>query len=78
MHTLQTTPANRPAFFFTYTPCPTTPRQGFCFSQRQTDSKAVGLEGLSESQAHWQAKKFRDYWQAKSGKEAHKTDWQAP
>ncbi|WP_273758544.1 DUF1376 domain-containing protein [Bartonella sp. AU55XJBT] len=43
----------------------------------QADIKAAVLEGLSESQAHWQAKKFRDYWQAKSGKEALKVDWQA-
>ncbi|PIT68098.1 YdaU family protein [Bartonella tribocorum] len=43
----------------------------------QADIKAAVLEGLSESQAHWQAKKFRDYWQAKSGKEALKADWQA-
>ncbi len=39
---------------------------------------AAVSEGLSESQAHWQAKKFRDYWQAKSGKEALRVDWQAP
>ncbi|WP_375622798.1 MULTISPECIES: YdaU family protein [unclassified Bartonella] len=43
----------------------------------QADIKAAVSEGLSESQAHWQAKKFRDYWQAKSGKEALKVDWQA-
>ncbi|EJF82470.1 hypothetical protein MCU_01440 [Bartonella elizabethae Re6043vi] len=43
----------------------------------QADIKAAISEGLSESQAHWQAKKFRDYWQAKSGKEALKVDWQA-
>ncbi|WP_039758302.1 YdaU family protein [Bartonella queenslandensis] len=43
----------------------------------QADIKAAVSEGLSESQAHWQAKKFRDYWQAKSGKEALKADWQA-
>ncbi|UNF51761.1 YdaU family protein [Bartonella krasnovii] len=43
----------------------------------QADIKAAILEGLSEDQAHWQAKKFRDYWQAKSGKEALKADWQA-
>ncbi|WP_208431332.1 YdaU family protein [Bartonella doshiae] len=34
-------------------------------------------EGLSEEQARWQEKKFRDYWHAKSGKEALKVDWQA-
>ncbi|MDD9333336.1 MAG: hypothetical protein PV354_06640, partial [Bartonella sp.] len=28
-------------------------------------------------QALWQEKKFRDYWQAKSGKEAKKVDWSA-
>ncbi|WP_330168112.1 YdaU family protein [Bartonella grahamii] len=43
----------------------------------QADINAAVSEGLSESQAHWQAKKFRDYWQAKSGKEALKVDWQA-
>ncbi|WP_273783817.1 DUF1376 domain-containing protein [Bartonella sp. AU15XJBT] len=43
----------------------------------QADIKAAVSEGLSESQAQWQAKKFRDYWQAKSGKEALKADWQA-
>lgn len=43
----------------------------------QADIKAAVSEGLSERQAHWQAKKFRDYWQAKSGKEALKVDWQA-
>ncbi len=43
----------------------------------QADIKAAVSEGLSERQAHWQAKKFRDYWQAKSGKEALKADWQA-
>ncbi|WP_212112909.1 YdaU family protein [Bartonella queenslandensis] len=43
----------------------------------QADIQAAVSEGLSESQAHWQAKKFRDYWQAKSGKEALKADWQA-
>ncbi|WP_375660831.1 hypothetical protein [Bartonella sp. CL71SXKL] len=35
-------------------------------------------KGLSESQALWQAKRFRDYWQKKSGKEALKVNWQAP
>ncbi|EJF87848.1 YdaU family protein [Bartonella rattimassiliensis] len=43
----------------------------------QADINAAVSEGLSESQAHWQAKKFRDYWQAKSGKESLKADWQA-
>ncbi len=43
----------------------------------QADIKAAVSEGLSESQAHWQAKKFRDYWLAQSGKEALKVDWQA-
>ncbi|WP_175869492.1 YdaU family protein [Bartonella gabonensis] len=43
----------------------------------QADIEAAVSEGLSEKQAHWQAKKFRDYWQAKSGKEALKADWQA-
>ncbi|WP_375615908.1 MULTISPECIES: YdaU family protein [unclassified Bartonella] len=43
----------------------------------QADIGAAVSEGLSESQALWQAKKFRDYWQAKSGKEALKVDWQA-
>ncbi|WP_455477987.1 YdaU family protein [Bartonella sp. B10] len=41
------------------------------------DIDAAISEGLSEEQAHWQEKKFRDYWQAKSGKEALKADWQA-
>ncbi len=40
----------------------------------QADIKAAVSEGLSESKAHWQAKKFRDYWQEKSSKEAHKVD----
>lgn len=43
----------------------------------QADISAAILEGLSEEQARWQEKKFRDYWQAKSGKEALKLDWQA-
>ncbi|WP_409361087.1 DUF1376 domain-containing protein [Bartonella heixiaziensis] len=43
----------------------------------QADIKAAISEGLSEEQAHWQEKKFRDYWHAKSGKEALKVDWQA-
>ncbi|MBB4076255.1 uncharacterized protein YdaU (DUF1376 family) [Bartonella fuyuanensis] len=43
----------------------------------QADIGAAISEGLSEEQALWQAKKFRDYWQAKSGKEALKADWQA-
>ncbi|MCZ2203698.1 YdaU family protein [Bartonella sp. A05] len=41
------------------------------------DIDAAIAEGLSEEQARWQEKKFRDYWQAKSGKEALKVDWQA-
>ncbi|WP_455476301.1 YdaU family protein [Bartonella sp. B17] len=41
------------------------------------DIHAAVLEGLSEEQARWQEKKFRDYWHAKSGKEALKVDWQA-
>ncbi|WP_375636929.1 MULTISPECIES: hypothetical protein [unclassified Bartonella] len=44
----------------------------------QTNINTAISEGLSESQAHWQAKKFRDHWQEKSGKEALKVDWQAP
>ncbi|WP_455479231.1 YdaU family protein [Bartonella sp. B23] len=43
----------------------------------QADIAAAISEGLSEEQAHWQEKKFRDYWHAKSGKEALKVDWQA-
>lgn len=34
-------------------------------------------EGLSEEQARWQEKKFRDYWKAKGGKDAVKIDWSA-
>ncbi|WP_375666616.1 hypothetical protein [Bartonella sp. TT121SHDZB] len=49
------------------------PRRHFPCSW-QADIKAAVSEGLSESQAHWQAKKFRDYWQEKSSKEAHKVD----
>ncbi|WP_455476875.1 YdaU family protein [Bartonella sp. B41] len=41
------------------------------------DIQAAISEGLSEEKARWQEKKFRDYWHAKSGKEALKTDWQA-
>ncbi|WP_336293962.1 YdaU family protein [Bartonella sp. CB169] len=43
----------------------------------QADIHAAISEGLSEEQARWQEKKFRDYWHAKSGKEALKADWQA-
>ncbi|CAF26608.1 YdaU family protein [Bartonella quintana] len=43
----------------------------------QADICAAISEGLSEEQARWQEKKFRDYWHAKSGKEALKVDWQA-
>ncbi|UTO28166.1 YdaU family protein [Bartonella harrusi] len=43
----------------------------------QADIGAAISEGLSEEQARWQEKKFRDYWHAKSGKEALKVDWQA-
>ncbi|GAA5100671.1 YdaU family protein [Bartonella acomydis] len=43
----------------------------------QADIGAAILEGLNEEQARWQEKKFRDYWQAKSGREALKVDWQA-
>ncbi|OPB34954.1 YdaU family protein [Bartonella taylorii] len=46
-------------------------------SDWQADINAAISEGLSEEQAHWQEKKFRDYWHAKSGKEALKVDWQA-
>ncbi|GAA4664582.1 YdaU family protein [Bartonella pachyuromydis] len=46
-------------------------------SDWQADIEAAILEGLSEEQARWQEKKFRDYWQAKSGKDALKVDWQA-
>ncbi len=53
------------------------PRHHFPCSWQTTISRAIS-EGLSESQAHWQAKKFRDHWQEKSGKEALKVDWQAP
>ncbi|GAA5100700.1 hypothetical protein GCM10023260_12840 [Bartonella acomydis] len=42
----------------------------------QADIEATILEGLSEEQARWQEKKFRDYWQAKSGREALKVDRQ--
>ncbi|WP_455481808.1 DUF1376 domain-containing protein [Bartonella sp. B35(2025)] len=41
------------------------------------DIGAAISEGLNEEQARWQEKKFRDYWRAKSGKEALKVDWQA-
>ncbi|OPB30202.1 Protein of unknown function (DUF1376) [Bartonella sp. WD12.1] len=41
------------------------------------DIHAAILEGLSEEQARWQEKKFRDYWHAKSGKHALKVDWSA-
>lgn len=43
----------------------------------QADISMAMTEGLSEEQARWQEKKFRDYWQAKSGKEALKVDWSA-
>ncbi|CBI76874.1 conserved protein of unknown function [Bartonella clarridgeiae 73] len=46
-------------------------------SEWRADIAAAISEGLSEEQAHWQEKKFRDYWQAKSGKEAMKVDWSA-
>ncbi|MBB5074368.1 uncharacterized protein YdaU (DUF1376 family) [Bartonella callosciuri] len=46
-------------------------------SDWQADIDAAVLEGLSEEQARWQEKKFRDYWHAKSGKEALKVNWQA-
>ncbi len=46
-------------------------------SDWQADINAAISEGLSEGQARWQEKKFRDYWHAKSGKEALKVDWQA-
>lgn len=46
-------------------------------SDWQADINAAISEGLSEEQARWQEKKFRDYWHAKSGKEALKVDWQA-
>ncbi|CDO47468.1 hypothetical protein AT246_06820 [Bartonella henselae] len=46
-------------------------------SDWQADIGAAISEGLSEEQARWQEKKFRDYWHAKSGKEALKVDWQA-
>ncbi|KEG21429.1 hypothetical protein H710_00379 [Bartonella bacilliformis Ver097] len=43
----------------------------------QADISMAMTEGLSEEQARWQEKKFRDYWRAKSGKEALKVDWPA-
>ncbi|EJF88477.1 hypothetical protein ME1_00562 [Bartonella vinsonii subsp. arupensis OK-94-513] len=43
----------------------------------KADMNAAISEGLSEEQARWQEKKFRDYWHAKSGKDALKVDWQA-
>ncbi|WP_208436961.1 YdaU family protein [Bartonella taylorii] len=46
-------------------------------SDWQADINAAISEGLNEEQARWQEKKFRDYWHAKSGKEALKVDWQA-
>ncbi|WP_273721685.1 MULTISPECIES: DUF1376 domain-containing protein [unclassified Bartonella] len=46
-------------------------------SDWQADIDAAIVEGLSEEQARWQEKKFRDYWHAKSGKDALKVDWQA-
>ncbi|WP_375621501.1 MULTISPECIES: hypothetical protein [unclassified Bartonella] len=47
------------------------PRRHFPCSWQTNINTAIS-EGLSESQAHWQAKKFRDHWQEKSGKEALK------
>ncbi|ENN90248.1 YdaU family protein [Bartonella bovis] len=41
------------------------------------DIHAAISEGLSEEQARWQEKKFRDYWHAKSGQQALKVDWSA-
>ncbi|WP_273760957.1 MULTISPECIES: hypothetical protein [unclassified Bartonella] len=76
-----TTPCSRPTstFSFTNTPYPTTAfAQKLTFPGKQADIKAAVSEGLSERQAQWQAKKFRDYWQVKSGKEALKADWQVP
>ncbi|MCL6229222.1 YdaU family protein [Bartonella bilalgolemii] len=46
-------------------------------SEWRADITTAISEGLSEEQALWQEKKFRDYWQAKSGKEAKKVDWSA-
>ncbi|AQX25865.1 DUF1376 domain-containing protein [Bartonella sp. Coyote22sub2] len=43
----------------------------------RADIAAAISEGLNEEQALWQEKKFRDYWQAKSGKDAKKVDWTA-
>ncbi|WP_019222740.1 YdaU family protein [Bartonella rattaustraliani] len=60
------------------TTSPTAIPKGQCLpADWQADISAAVLEGLSEEQARWQEKKFRDYWCAKSGKEALKTDWQA-
>ncbi len=77
-HTLKTG-IPTPPFFHPLPPFP------FLLSSRhhfpcswQADIKAAVSEGLSESQALWQAKRFRDYWQEKSGKEALKVNWQAP
>ncbi|WP_197537103.1 hypothetical protein [Bartonella henselae] len=39
-------------------------------------NKSLTLKRAQE-QTHWQEKKFRDYWHAKSGKEALKDNWQA-
>ncbi|WP_375650559.1 hypothetical protein [Bartonella sp. OT172YNZD] len=62
--------------FFEHTPSSNNDlTKGHCLPEYwQADIKAAVSEGLSESQAHWQVKKFRDYWQAKSGKEALKVD----
>ncbi|WP_375664983.1 hypothetical protein [Bartonella sp. CL162QHHD] len=73
-------PFLHPSFFHPLPPFRVPP-----FSQGTT-SHALGKKtstqpfqkGLSESQALWQAKRFRDYWQEKSGKEALKVNWQAP
>lgn len=46
-------------------------------SDWKADIDAAIAEGLNKEQALWQEKKFRDYWYAKTGKEALKVDWQA-
>lgn len=55
-----TTPYSRPpaTHSSTNTPCPTVLAQGLHFPHKQTNSCVAVLEGLSESQAHWQSKRF--------------------
>ncbi|WP_336288177.1 YdaU family protein [Bartonella sp. CB60] len=57
--------------------CTTAPKGQRLPADWTADIRAAIAEGLSQEQAHWQEKKFRDYWRAKSGKDALKVDWQA-